>query len=156
MAGIEGLLAGHTLADRYRIDEVIGRGGFAAVYRARDERLERTVAVKVVMVAAPDEASRARIRARFHREAQVAAQLQHPNVVTIFDFGTDEKLGLLRHGLELDGRRLRPAEVEVISEQRLTPNTSLRCLSSPVRWPVRAAQVAKHRTVTNTTRKRDS
>lgn len=94
MKGIEGLLAGHTLAGRYRIEEVIGRGGFAAVYRARDETLQRTVAVKVIMVSSPDPESRQRIRARFHREARAAARLQHPNVVTIFDFGTDPALGL--------------------------------------------------------------
>ena len=64
MAGIEGLLAGHTLAERYRIDEVIGRGALAAVYRAYDERLRRTVAVKVAMVA-PDEPSRELMRASF-------------------------------------------------------------------------------------------
>src|SRR5690349_19523261 len=69
MYGIEGLLAGRTLADRYRIDEVIGRGGMGAVYRARDLRLNRPVAVKVISVAAPDEASHERLRARFQREA---------------------------------------------------------------------------------------
>ncbi|MBW3630629.1 MAG: protein kinase [Gemmatimonadetes bacterium] len=121
MAGIEGLLAGHTLAGRYRIDEVIGRGGFAAVYRAQDERLQRMVAVKVVMVSAPDEDARERIRSRFHREARVAAQLQHRNVVTIFDYGTDDKLGLdflvmeVLHGEDLAARvaRLGPPPLDL-------------------------------------------
>ena len=48
MQGFEGLLAGHQLASRYHIEKVIGRGGFAAVYSATDERLGRTVAVKVM------------------------------------------------------------------------------------------------------------
>jgi serine/threonine protein kinase len=94
MYGIEGLLAGRTLVDRYRIDEVIGRGGMGAVYRARDLRLNRPVAVKVISVAAPDEASHERLRARFQREARAAAALHHPNVVAVYDYGTDHDLGL--------------------------------------------------------------
>ena len=92
--GFERLLTGHRLGDRYRIDEVIGRGGMGAVYRATDERLDRAVAVKVVTVAAPDAEARARVRARFHREARAAARLQHPNVVVVHDFGTDARLDL--------------------------------------------------------------
>lgn len=94
MYGIEGLLAGRTLAERYRIDEVIGRGGMGAVYRARDLRLNRAVAVKVISVAAPDPASHERLRARFQREARAAAALHHPNVVAVYDYGTDLELGL--------------------------------------------------------------
>ena len=94
MSGIEALLAGHTLADRYRIETVIGRGGMGAVYRALDERLEREVAVKVITVAVRDDQAREQLRARFHREAKIAARLEHPNVVTVYDFGTDAKLGL--------------------------------------------------------------
>ena len=95
MSGLEGLLAGRTLVKRYRIESVIGRGGFAAVYRADDERLGRPVAVKVITLAAPDEETRANLRERFQREARAAASLpQHPNVVTVHDFGTDPELGL--------------------------------------------------------------
>ena len=94
MYGIEGLLAGRTLADRYRIDEVIGRGGMGAVYRARDLRLNRAVAVKVISVAAPDAEAHERLRARFQREARAAAALHHPNVVAVYDYGTDRELGL--------------------------------------------------------------
>lgn len=95
MSGLEGLLAGRTLVDRYRIEAVIGRGGFAAVYRADDERLGRAVAVKVITLAAPDEETRENLRQRFQREARSAASLpQHPNVVTVHDFGTDPELGL--------------------------------------------------------------
>src|SRR4029079_12110761 len=95
MAGLEGLLAGKTLVKRYRIDEVIGLGGFAAVYRAEDLRLGRPVAVKVITLNPPDPTARERLRERFEREARAAASLpHHPNVVTVHDFGTDPELGL--------------------------------------------------------------
>ncbi|MDB4949073.1 MAG: serine/threonine protein kinase [Gemmatimonadetes bacterium] len=94
MSGIEGLLAGRILADRYFIERVIGRGGMGAVYGAVDQRLGRPVAVKVMILPAGDPETRERIRLRFHREAQAAARLRHPNIVTVHDFGTDETLGL--------------------------------------------------------------
>ncbi|MEX2570131.1 MAG: serine/threonine-protein kinase [Gemmatimonadota bacterium] len=96
MSGIESLLVGRTLGGRYRIEEVIGRGGMGAVYRAIDERLGRQVALKVITVAGTgDDASRERLRARFFREARSAAALpHHPNVVPVYDFGSDEELGL--------------------------------------------------------------
>jgi serine/threonine protein kinase len=94
MYGIEGLLAGRTLADRYLIQEVIGRGGMGAVYRARDERLGREVAVKVISAPTADAEAHRRLRARFQREARAAAGLHHPNVVQVYDSGTDAALGL--------------------------------------------------------------
>jgi serine/threonine protein kinase len=96
MAGIEGLLIGRVLGGRYRIEEVIGRGGMGAVYRAVDERLGRQVALKVITLAAGvDDDSRERLRARFFREARSAAALpHHPNVVPVYDYGSDEALGL--------------------------------------------------------------
>jgi serine/threonine protein kinase len=95
MSGLEGLLEGKVLVKRYRIEQVIGRGGFAAVYSAADERLGRTVAVKVITLAAPDTAMHEQLRERFQREARAAAGLpQHPNVVTVYDFGTDPPTGI--------------------------------------------------------------
>src|SRR4051794_9528765 len=95
MAGIEALLRGRVLAERYRIEEVIGRGGMGAVYRASDERLGRAVAVKVITAVAADPEARERVRARFIREARAAARLpHHPNVVPVYDYGTDEATGL--------------------------------------------------------------
>lgn len=95
MYGIESLLSGRTLADRYLVDEVIGRGGMGVVYRAVDGRLGRKVALKVITGGgAADAASLQRLRARFHREARAAARLHHPNVVAVYDFGTDDALGL--------------------------------------------------------------
>ena len=94
MSGFEGLLTGRVLADRYLVEQVIGRGGMGAVYQALDQRLGRPVAVKVIMVPGADAATHARLRQRFLREAQHAAGLRHPNVVTVHDFGTDDTLGL--------------------------------------------------------------
>jgi tetratricopeptide (TPR) repeat protein/tRNA A-37 threonylcarbamoyl transferase component Bud32 len=115
MSGLEGLLAGRVLGGRYRIEEVIGRGGMGAVYRATDERLGRKVAVKVITVAgAADPELRERVRARFEREARAAAGLpHHPNVVPVYDYGSDAALGLdylvmeLLHGEDLATRLAR-------------------------------------------------
>ena len=76
---------GVTIDGKYRIDALVGRGGMGAVYRARDTRLDRDVAVKVVR---GDLVSSAEARERFKREAQMAARLQHPAIVTVFDYGT--------------------------------------------------------------------
>ncbi|HEY0017644.1 MAG TPA: serine/threonine-protein kinase [Longimicrobium sp.] len=96
MAGLESLLKGRELAGRYRIEEVIGRGGMGAVYRATDQRLGRPVAVKVITASAGNDPEvRERLRARFRHEAASAARLpHHPNVVPVYDYGTDEELGL--------------------------------------------------------------
>jgi hypothetical protein len=93
--GLEGLLTGHTLVKRYRIEEVCGRGGFAVVYRATDTRLGRPVAVKVITLTAEDPEHREVMRERLHKEARAAASLpHHPNLVTVHDVGTDPQLGL--------------------------------------------------------------
>jgi tRNA A-37 threonylcarbamoyl transferase component Bud32/tetratricopeptide (TPR) repeat protein len=96
MAGLESLLKGRELAGRYRIEEVIGRGGMGAVYRATDQRLGRNVAVKVITASAGNDPEvRERLRARFRHEAASAARLpHHPNVVPVYDYGTDDELGL--------------------------------------------------------------
>jgi eukaryotic-like serine/threonine-protein kinase len=72
---------------RYRIGDVLGRGGMATVYVAQDEELERPVAIKVLAGHLADDPS---FRDRFVREARLAAQLSHPNVVQIFDAGEDD------------------------------------------------------------------
>jgi serine/threonine-protein kinase len=78
--------AGTLLAGRYRLDEVIGRGGMSTVYRASDEVLGRTVAVKILLaVLAEQDPTYA---ARFEREARAAAALDNPSVVTVYDTGT--------------------------------------------------------------------
>lgn len=74
------------LGDRYEIGEVIGRGGMAEVHEARDLRLGRRVAIKILR---PDLAKDSTFQARFRREAQSAASLNHPNIVAVYDTGED-------------------------------------------------------------------
>jgi hypothetical protein len=79
-----------TVDGRYRLERLIGRGGMGAVYEARDLRLGRTVALKILLGEAFGRPSALR---RFRREAQATARLNHPNVVSIFDFGPLEGQG---------------------------------------------------------------
>ena len=72
---------------RYRIEHGLGRGGMATVYLAQDDELERPVAIKVLAGHLADDPT---FRDRFVREARLAAQLSHPNVVQIYDAGEDD------------------------------------------------------------------
>ncbi len=78
-----------ALGDAYTIEGEIGRGGMGVVYRARDERLQRRVAIKVLP---PELAFQRDIRERFTREAQTAARLSHPNIVPIHTVGEGQGL----------------------------------------------------------------
>ncbi len=74
------------LNNRYQLDERLGSGGMAVVYRAYDRMLERPVALKILRENfSADQA----FRERFHQEAKAAANLSHPNIVTVHDFGLD-------------------------------------------------------------------
>src|SRR6202008_5145152 len=73
-----------ALGSSYTLDREIGRGGMGVVYHARDERLKRAVAVKVLP---PELAFREEIRMRFLREAETAARLSHPHIVPIHSVG---------------------------------------------------------------------
>ena len=95
-------LIGTTLG-HYRIVEKIGEGGMGVVYRAHDERLDRDVAIKVIH----EEVARNPDRlARFEREAKAVAKLDHPNILAIHDFGTDQGVTFAVTEL-LDGQNLR-------------------------------------------------
>jgi serine/threonine protein kinase len=72
----------HTIANRYRLREQLGRGGMGVVWRARDERLGREVALKVLHPWVADDPE---LRERFEREAAALARLEHPNVVRLYD-----------------------------------------------------------------------
>ena len=79
-----------VLSPHYELDCEIGRGGMGVVYRAKDRRLKRTVAIKVLP---PELAFRSEIKTRFLREAETAAQLNHPNIVDIY--AVDEVEGIV-------------------------------------------------------------
>src|SRR5215813_5359267 len=77
---------GRLLNNRYQLLERVGTGGMADVFRARDLMLERTVAIKVLHEIYSDDKS---FQDRFRQEARAAANLSHPNIVTVHDFGFD-------------------------------------------------------------------
>jgi serine/threonine-protein kinase len=77
---------GTVLGGRYRLIELLGQGGMATIYRARDGQLERDVAVKILR---PEYGQDPDFFARFRQEAQSAASLNHPGVVAVYDYGTD-------------------------------------------------------------------
>jgi tRNA A-37 threonylcarbamoyl transferase component Bud32 len=103
-------LVGRIVGNRLRIIEVIGRGGQATIYRADHLLMNRQCAVKVPfdeVMLDPDRS------ARFLREAKLASAVQHPNIVSVFDFGTDDK-GTTFMAMELvDGKPL-----DIVLEER--------------------------------------
>jgi serine/threonine-protein kinase len=126
-------LVGRTIDGRYDVTARIARGGMATVYRARDLRLEREVALKVMHAHLGDDPA---FTNRFIREARSAAQLSHPNVVQVFDQGNDGDLLYLAMEY-LPGLTLRQA----LSRRRvLTPREAFSVLD-----PVLDALAAAHR-----------
>jgi serine/threonine protein kinase len=87
VAGSE-LAPGTTVAG-YQVEALIGRGGMGAVYRASEEGLGRSVALKVI---APELAADERFRERFLRESRIAASLDHPHVIPIYQAGAENGL----------------------------------------------------------------
>jgi eukaryotic-like serine/threonine-protein kinase len=85
-------IAPGTLLGNYEIVSAIGAGGMGQVYRARDTRLDRTVAIKVL----PEGfASNPQLRSRFEREAKVISSLSHPNICTLHDIGSQDGIDFL-------------------------------------------------------------
>ncbi|MBU2665625.1 Stk1 family PASTA domain-containing Ser/Thr kinase [Actinoplanes bogorensis] len=118
-------LIGTTIDGRYRITGRVARGGMATVYTATDERLERTVALKIIH---PSQASNAHFVDRFTDEAKTIARLTHPNVVAVYDQGRHQGLpylvmeyvqGRTLRDLLTQRRRLNPVEALAILEQML-------------------------------------
>src|SRR4030095_6912228 len=75
------------LGDRYRLTELLGEGGMATIYLGHDLKLERDVAIKILR---PEYGRDEAFVARFRQEANSAASLSHPNVVQVYDYGTDD------------------------------------------------------------------
>ena len=128
--GFEGLMVGRTLAGRYEVLEAMARGGMSVVFRGRDGTLGREVAVKVVSLAGASDQALPNFRERFRREAASAASIQHPNVVQIFDYGTDPELELDFIVMELlRGRDLK----EAMRAGPIDPRQALRILTDAAR-----------------------
>lgn len=123
-----------TVDNKYRIEQLLGRGGMGAVYRARDMRLDRLVALKVVRVELLGDPES---RRRFRREAQIVARLQHPSIVAVYDYGTFADGGAYLVMELVRGEDLRHA---LQREGRLEPDEAMRILSN-----VCAAIGAAHR-----------
>jgi eukaryotic-like serine/threonine-protein kinase len=94
---------GELIADRYRLEQELARGGMGSVWAGQDEKLRRKIAVKLV---APDLVSAADAAERFEREAMAVAKLQSPHVVQIFDYGIERQCPFIVMEL-LDGEDLR-------------------------------------------------
>ena len=119
-------LIGTTIDGRYRITGRVARGGMATVYTATDQRLERTVALKIIH---PSQATNVHFVDRFTDEAKTIARLTHPNVVAVYDQGRHMGLpylvmeyvqGSTLRDLLTQRRRLNPVEALAILEQMLS------------------------------------
>ncbi len=114
------------LGSRYEIGETLGYGGMAEVHRGRDVRLGREVAVKVLRA---DLARDPSFQARFRREAQAAASLNHPAIVAVYDTGEEDVYGnqpyivmeyvegrTLRDVLKIEGRLMPRRAMEIVAD----------------------------------------
>ncbi len=101
--GVDMLPSGTRLADRYRIEEIIGVGGMGVVYRAHDEQLQTDIAIKLLRM---DRQLDEEAMARFRREILLARQVSHSNVIRLHDIGRDGDLLFLTMDY-LPGRTLR-------------------------------------------------
>ncbi|GII84690.1 putative serine/threonine-protein kinase [Sphaerisporangium siamense] len=118
------------LGGRYELDGVVGRGGMAEVYRARDIRLDRVVAIKTLR---SDLARDHIFQARFRREAQSAASLNHPSIVAVYDTGEDTTDGTPVPYIVMefvDGRTLRDL---LRQDRRLLPERAIELVDGILR-----------------------
>ena len=121
-------LAANSKLGPYDIKSMLGVGGMGEVYRARDCRLNRDVAIKVLR----EEGVSAELRNRFEREARAVAALNHPNIIAVYDFGLEAGQQYIVSEL-LEGESLRS----------LLPGSPLKAKPVPVRKLIEiAAQVA--------------
>ena len=127
-------MADRILGGRYRLGEPLGRGGMSVVWRAHDESLGREVAVKAVDLTGPDRDAAA---TRFEREARATARLNHPNIVTVYDYGVDGDTAYIAMEL-LEG----PTLSERIREEGPLPVGEVRALGESVCAALAAAHLS--------------
>jgi tRNA A-37 threonylcarbamoyl transferase component Bud32 len=120
-----------VLNDRYEVDKPLGRGGMAQVFRGTDRVLGRTVAIKVL-----DQKHRndAKFVTRFRREAQAAAGINHPNVVSVFDTGSEDGLHYIVMEY-VDGETLD----DVLAREKVLPPERVVAIAEPVARALEAA-----------------
>ena len=109
---VTSLVPAKTYLGRYVIEQPIGAGGMGEVYRAKDTRLQRTVAIKLLLREAANDSI---TRRRFLNEARAASALNHPNIVVLYDICTEENKDFLVMEF-IAGRTLK----ELIAEKSLT------------------------------------
>lgn len=102
-----------TTFGEYELQEIIGRGGMGVVYRARQKKLNRTVAVKTILAG---RLARADQIERFHREAEAAARLDHPGIVPVFEIGEVDEVVFFSMGY-VEGQSL----ADQLEQNTLTP-----------------------------------
>ncbi len=124
---------GSVLGGRYRLVELLGQGGMATIYRARDAQLDRDVAVKLLR---PEFGQDPDFLARFRDEARAAASLSHPNIVAVFDFGEQDAVPYIVMEL-IDGQDL----AAIIRENGPLPPRQAARVSAEVAKALHAAHV---------------
>jgi len=123
----------------FRLISQLGKGAMGEVWRARDERLDRYVALKVLP---PDAAEDVERRARMLREARAAAAIRHANVVTLFDIITDDDGDDILGGI---GRQHLQRDVAVEPLVPRAPDLAHRALTEPRHDAIRPDQIARLR-----------
>jgi tRNA A-37 threonylcarbamoyl transferase component Bud32 len=118
------------LGDRYEIEGVVGRGGMAEVYRARDIRLDRVVAIKTLRA---DLARDQTFQARFRREARSVSSLNNPSIVAVHDTGEDMSTGVPVPYIVMEYVDGRTVWDLLIESHRLLPERSLEIISGVLR-----------------------
>src|ERR1700688_2103773 len=111
---IAAALAPGSVLGHYQIQQSLGAGGMGVVYEAVDQKLHRTVAIKVLPPGLIDEDS----RIRFMREAQLASGLNHPNIVTVYEVGRESDIDFIAME-RIAGRTLR----NLIGDKGMAPRT---------------------------------
>jgi serine/threonine protein kinase len=112
---------------RYEILDEIGRGAMGVVYRARDPKINRTVAIKTISLTDQSPEAEGEFHERFRREAEAAGRLSHPGIVTVFDIGEESD----SHDLYLVMEYVKGKSLDKVLEEkgRLAPNVAVRLAS---------------------------